>query len=579
MDVWYQVEKRKPAKIKEFSGRDVDDLTADIQKKELLEATPTSTWNLYVKPQEADEIELTEKFLIDSDGFGNLIKQYCIDSENPILVRLPDVFKSILKNGLPPLGAEIGLRSESSKNEIHEEATNEVSKFELIDDLSLDETISATWVTFENAGDFNYASEATIAKYVSLVMNDVIHAIGQKGKISLVEEMQFRKQRPDVWIIYSNGLPVGFIEVKKPSGKIMGAPLLAGQVYDYLYLLKSFYGIEWQFAIVSTYKEWRFFWLPGISDNIAKLKSVNDPVPSPIVQQSIVRQLPSIPRWDKKHLTTIRKVTQASQGQVISPRKVYSSKIISWASQELPIAIASMLHKMAKSPRHKVDLLDPNRAYVQMTENTWRWAELPSTLQEVKFGPSVRKDAKNFICLAYLGSGAEGLVWLTTTESGTGCVIKLASAIKPIQKLEENPFDEEMLEKIRDEEAERKKAFDHLVHEAAAWGTIWGIEARAQLVGGQPALIMPYFQMCSREELQANVEYRNAAKDALLLMAQKGYKHGDLSPRHVGFYKKTEQKHLHLHAVFIDLSHVHRVRKGDEEAIKEMMERLHLVDA
>ncbi|RUS12485.1 hypothetical protein BC938DRAFT_478882, partial [Jimgerdemannia flammicorona] len=80
-DIWYQVEKRKPAKIKDFSGRDVDDLKADIQKKELLEATPTSTWSLYVKPQEADEIELTEKFLIDSDGFGNLIKQYCIDSE------------------------------------------------------------------------------------------------------------------------------------------------------------------------------------------------------------------------------------------------------------------------------------------------------------------------------------------------------------------------------------------------------------------------------------------------------------------------------------------------------------------
>ena len=95
--------------------------------------------------------------------------------------------------------------------------------------------------------------------------------MGQQGMIYLVEEMQFRNQRPDVWIIHSNGLPIGIIEVKKPSATIMNEPLLAGQVFDYLNLLKSFYGVQWHFAIVSTYEEWRFFWLPGVSDSVAKL--------------------------------------------------------------------------------------------------------------------------------------------------------------------------------------------------------------------------------------------------------------------------------------------------------------------
>ena len=69
--------------------------------------------------------------------------------------------------------------------------------------------------------------------YRQVCLNGIDCDMGLGGRISLVEEMQFRSQRPDVWIIHSN-VPIGIIEVKKPSATIMDTPLLAGQVLDYL---------------------------------------------------------------------------------------------------------------------------------------------------------------------------------------------------------------------------------------------------------------------------------------------------------------------------------------------------------
>src|SRR5262249_34660324 len=123
---------------------------------------------------------------------------------------------------------------------------------------------------------------------------------------------------------------------------------------------------------------------------------------------------------------------------------------------------------------------------------------------------------------------------------------------------------------------EWKKALDDLRAEAEAWKTLWGIDANAQPVGGQPALVMPYLWMCDRDNLGANKKFRDTAKIALSVMASKGYKHNDLSPRHVGFYKQVYGKKLSLHAVFIDLSSIENVPNNDKKSIEEMMERLQL---
>ena len=153
----------------------------------------------------------------------------------------------------------------------------------------------------------------------------------------------------------------------------------------------------------------------------------------------------------------------------------------------------------------------------------------------VTFGKQIRKDTRNFIFLAYLGSGAEGLVWLATTGSGTGCVVKISMTLERKQ-----------LTKYFNHGAER----DSLTSEAVVWKTVWGVDARVESVGGQPGLIIPYFKMC--EPGQPNEpQYRSAALQAIHTMVGKGYRHDDLTPRHVGFYLSQDET---LNAVFIDLS-------------------------
>jgi len=266
-------------------------------------------------------------------------------------------------------------------------------------------------VDLRKLGHLSYASEADIANYVNMVLRDTIHAMGRSDDIMLYAAMGFCNQRPDIWVICCNGLPVGFIEIKKPSGAIMDEPLLAGQVFDYLMLLKSFYGIEFQFGIVSTYELWQFFWLhktdPAAQMNtVSKPQSVSNPGQSPLVIC-----LPGIPCFDKKNKTSIQVIGQSSHAQKsYQKREVFASDVFSSTNKNLPRAIASILSKMAASPRQKVNLADSTRSYIKMTENSWNWVTLPTNLQVIKFGNLPRNDTKNFICLSYLGSGAEGLV-------------------------------------------------------------------------------------------------------------------------------------------------------------------------
>jgi hypothetical protein len=89
-----------------------------------------------------------------------------------------------LKNGLPPLGQKHGHPSSSVKRvdkTVHDSAEIVGSTFNFIEDLSLDNTPSPIWMTYELKGNLNYGSEATIAKYVSSVLDEIIVAVGQQG--------------------------------------------------------------------------------------------------------------------------------------------------------------------------------------------------------------------------------------------------------------------------------------------------------------------------------------------------------------------------------------------------------------
>jgi len=62
-------------------------------------------------------------------------------------------------------------------------------------------------------------------------------------------------------VMNERGVPVGVCEVKKPGRTIINSPVVHGQIYDYMLRLRSFHGLKHVFGIVSTYEQWRLYWL------------------------------------------------------------------------------------------------------------------------------------------------------------------------------------------------------------------------------------------------------------------------------------------------------------------------------
>jgi hypothetical protein len=107
-----------------------------------------------------------------------------------------------------------------------------------------------------------------------MVMVDAIEAAGLLNELKCQEDLGVFNETPDIWVVTSRGIPVGVIEVKRPDDKIMEEPLAHGQIYDYMLRLRSFHGLKHVFGIVTTYKQWRVYWLPS-TDPIAASDTIN----------------------------------------------------------------------------------------------------------------------------------------------------------------------------------------------------------------------------------------------------------------------------------------------------------------
>jgi len=258
-------------------------------------------------------------------------------------------------NGLPPLGGEIGNSTDSLQREDHKNAVITNSMFTLIRGILLSNKPSSIWQLFENKGrKFEYSSKTSIANYISVVLTDIVYAMGRENEFNFLEEMPFCQMWPDIWVVLSHGLPVGIIDIKKPSDKIMDSPQLGGQVFDYLTMLQSFYGIKWHFAIVSTYRQWKIFWLKD-TDTIAKSDSVSTPHNS-----FITKQPPDIPLWDSNRDNPVIVKAVGKKCPVIGSRSIYVSNTMFLDDKHLVHAIASVLHKMSSTPRNTIYLVDHN---------------------------------------------------------------------------------------------------------------------------------------------------------------------------------------------------------------------------
>ena len=74
--------------------------------------------------------------------------------------------------------------------------------------------------------------------------------------------------RPDLLVFRSNGAFVGICEVKKPSkeGNDLNKNKHLNQISNYLLMAKHCHGLRKPIGIVSTYNEWKFYWLEDAAD-------------------------------------------------------------------------------------------------------------------------------------------------------------------------------------------------------------------------------------------------------------------------------------------------------------------------
>jgi hypothetical protein len=192
--------------------------------------------------------------------------------------------RSFSKNGLPPMSeTHCGSSSNSqSTSERHPDAKLKTTNFNLISPLpTIKPCGSVVWQIAEsNGGSLAYGSEGDVAYHIRNVFQELLESLGLNATVTMFSEISASKERPDIWLLRLNSIPIGIflgvlvlsiigvIEVMKPSEGIMQSGAVLGQTYDYLRRLRSFYGLVDAFAIVTTFQQWRICWLP--SDDAAQ---------------------------------------------------------------------------------------------------------------------------------------------------------------------------------------------------------------------------------------------------------------------------------------------------------------------
>jgi hypothetical protein len=491
-------------------------------------------------------------------------------------------------HGLPTLGEKQGSDSGASENNGHELAVLKASKALLVPrDTTLKEIRpSALWGLHAAGSMASYGSESDVQQKVSAALSEAIAASGLRGVLHCFNELSVFRLRADIWVVQRRGIPVGVVEVKKPHPVVMTSKRVHGQIYDYMLRLRTQHGIQHVFGIVTTYKEWRFFWFPesdgyAASDEplVADAAPYADPVDEATTTNANDNRSEDAEVQDDEAggdaggddggeedagnegsdeddedddeeqplIGEIEKI--GNETRVLHGSRVYESN-----DKQLPMVLAGVIRKMHHSPRAHVDLLDPKVDRICMNSDHWYWGRL-SGVEDIDDTRMPRRDAADFVMLQDFRGGADGRVWRACTLSGIGCIIKFA------HKKDEN-----------DTPADQRK---RLEREALVWHGAWQEKnTRVCRVGGDWALIMPYARPIP-DLGNIDEDTKKETSNAIKQMAKRGYCHDDLHWRHVGRVKRKATEKI----VFFDLTRVSSVRSrlaAREAAVNKMHKSLGL---
>jgi len=343
----------------------------------------------------------------------------------------------------------------------------------------------------------------------------------------------------------SGGLPTSPMEDKK----------VIGQLFDYMQIVRMFFGVRFVFGILSTYDEWRIVWLRD-----AKILARATGTPTPLQPKP-----PQIVLDDENDDVTIfKRIPGAANDFVDAPpgkvetklpspkkRKCYVSKVYLRSDPELILALATVVRKMFESPIDVPRFLSGKRLYEKLDGNNARW--VPRPFSALRLGEYGGNSAELFVLHIFGSGGGDGRACLAADKDGRCCVIKFHRPIYDHAALDSKAICEK---------------------EAAAWRTVWELPSVARCEGTRWAVVMKYVRVfSSRLDAEKSGVSQNTVQAAVDRVVSCGYEHTDLKWSHVGAYIDGDC----LRIVFIDLSPTRFVQYDDErkDASGRMMRMLY----
>ena len=394
------------------------------------------------------------------------------------------------------------------------------------------------------------STEAAVQFWTQLVLGDIGACAGLDVALDFAPELSVFSNAPDVWVMTKRGRPIGVVEVKKPGAGILDHELVAGQMYDYLKRLRSFYGLKHVFGIATTYAEWRLFWLRDDATEEAALASppaaLSDTRPEDTAGWAGAwwQAELGVPSWRQRDAVPMAPEPETPPTP-LRDRVVRAGEVLVYTDHHAVLdMVASALCKMLQAPTVPPRLVSLQRHYIELSEDSWFWVKLEADFQ-LRPGAMPAPQARHLLLLADLRGGVEGRLWLAATVTGAVCVVKFA----------------------------KNGNARALERERAMWHRLWGrTDVRLQPLGGQTALVMPYVHMATGDDW-ARPEVVAAARVAAARIAESGFAYTDVHRRHLGLYKDEAGREQ---AVFVDLSSVEAKEDAAGQSLEDMLRSLDL---
>jgi hypothetical protein len=249
----------------------------------------------------------------------------------------------------------------------------------------------------DGSGAHHNSTEAEVSGFVEDAVLDVLAAL-RLPFVSTRKEIELSSIRCDIWFIYANGHPIGVMQIKKPPKgnevSPVNDPQVFGQLYDYLGLIRSFYGLRKVFGIVSTYNEWKFGWLPDCRDAACT--------------------------------TGKALVSTRTSENALDERRMDVSRVYELHDPELFSTLATVMTRMHAYAGDGIPVWSPRRSVLSLRacqDALWQWTKIPSTIQLSLTMP--HSSTRNFMILGRCGAGSEGSCFLAASSSGCLCAVKL----------------------------------------------------------------------------------------------------------------------------------------------------------